>query len=548
MTPLKGASSAALLVLGGCHSLVLVDGKLAGDPLEEAALKGIKWELLGNPQDVCRPRPEALVDGVLVLDLPGEGRHVELSQVRILARHHFASKLQCMSVVVTVPALEGGFALVKGSPEALQQMCVDVPAAYTQIAADLAMRGMRVIALGYKRLSPSAVRSCIESRSETEASIHFVGFVAFTCRVRKDSAEIVSQLRAGGCKVIMATGDAILTGIHVAREVGITTESKKSIKLLESAGEGFVWSEYGSNQKESASLEKTSLLEISQRCDLCATGAVLSSALDKVPQLRESLHLFSVLARMRPDEKERVLLALKDCGRCTLMMGDGANDVGALKQAHVGIALLSGFGDLNASKEVESKTPKDKATSSVITATTAVSQNQEDFYNSVVISETDKELCALSLHELHRRMRVIGIEPNDYPTAKDAASLVVIYREKAAEVADEKKELVRRIKYSRMTPAEQKAESAREQKEMAQLKQLEFQQEYERLVAKGESWAIVKAMQAVYKNTNDELKKRREKEGTFEGSAGKMATMMESLDSVEDTSLPMIKIGDASGT
>jgi hypothetical protein len=99
-----------------------------------------------------------------------------------------------------------------------------------------------------------------------------------------------------------------------------------------------------------------------------------------------------------------------------------------------------------------------------------------------------------------------------------------------------------------MTPAEQKAESAREQKEMAQLKQLEFQQEYERLVAKGESWAIVKAMQAVYKNTNDELKKRREKEGTFEGSAGKMATMMESLDSVEDTSLPMIKIGDASGT
>jgi cation-transporting ATPase 13A1 len=64
---------------------------------------------------------------------------------------------------------------------------------------------------------------------------------------------------------------------------------------------------------------------------------------------------------MTPDKKEKVLLALKEHGMFTLMSGDGANDVGALKQAHVGIALLSGFGGTNAEKlEVVETKKKDE--------------------------------------------------------------------------------------------------------------------------------------------------------------------------------------------
>lgn len=57
------------------------------------------------------------------------------------------------------------------------------------------------------------------------------------------------------------------------------------------------------------------------------------------------IRLQQVFARMTPDDKERLVLALKESGRTCMMCGDGANDVGALKQAQVGFMEQEETGD-----------------------------------------------------------------------------------------------------------------------------------------------------------------------------------------------------------
>ncbi|OMH79691.1 Manganese-transporting ATPase 4 [Zancudomyces culisetae] len=72
------------------------------------------------------------------------------------------------------------------------------------------------------------------------------------------------------------------------------------------------------------------------------TGPALDLLRGSVLWRESLLHNVWVYARVSPAHKEFILTELKSSGYCTLMCGDGTNDVGALKQAHIGVALLNG--------------------------------------------------------------------------------------------------------------------------------------------------------------------------------------------------------------
>jgi len=57
--------------------------------------------------------------------------------------------------------------------------------------------------------------------------------------------------------------------------------------------------------------------------------------------LCELAPLLRVFARVSPAQKEALLLALNRAGLVTLMCGDGTNDVGALRAAHVGVSIVN---------------------------------------------------------------------------------------------------------------------------------------------------------------------------------------------------------------
>ena len=554
LTPVHLSDSAMTLVLGACHSLVLVDDKVAGDPLEVASLRAIKWELpLKGPADVCRPKPEVSVERPQSVETLDSGR-VKLTQVKILARHHFSSKLQRMSVVVKIKGDSGGgFALVKGSPEALSKMCTNCPHDYEKVAGNLAKRGMRVIALGLRRLTGSQeIKQCCDSRSFTEDQLRFVGFIAFTCRVRKDTAECIQNLLYGGMSVIMATGDAMLTAVHVAQEVGITVPTKKGVLILEHEpvenGNGhFFWCDHESGEKSDICFEPNEISVLSRNYDLCVTGAVLMRAREIYPSLSTQMEAFSVFARMRPDEKENVILAMKDAGRVTLMCGDGANDVGALKQSHVGVALLSGFGDLNVTRDNNSSSGESKSkgdstpTSSLVKSKTSKS----GLLTSKMTDKEFKDMCDMRVADIKTRLRLINIEPDDFPEKNDSVQLASLYRDTVDAKAEENHMLKRAKDLKSMSPADRKKYLAKERADQAQKMQEDFKKEYEALLAKGDSWAMFNAMKNSYARSTAEAKKKRG-DSSFTGSAGSMAAMMDQMEDMDDLQMPMIKIGDAS--
>lgn len=182
--------------------------------------------------------------------------------------------------------------LVKGAYEELLKMAEDrgefmrAQESLTRMADN----GLRVIAFGegeWTGNDPSGWR------------IRLIGLVGFLDPPKPGVKEAVLTAKKAGVRVVMITGDYALTARAVAREVGI-------------------WSEG----------------------DRVLTGQEVSKFDDK--QLYEALTHTTVLARIIPEQKYRIVKVLQSKGEIVAVTGDGVNDVPALKAADLGIAMGNG--------------------------------------------------------------------------------------------------------------------------------------------------------------------------------------------------------------
>jgi manganese-transporting P-type ATPase len=366
LTPMIHIHDEAALVLASCHSLVCIEGETTGDPLESAALRSMRWQLSKDSSNaVPMPATEKKAAGTPIT-ISSESR---IAEIEVLTRHHFSSKLQRMSCVVKSVSTGKHYSVLKGSPEAVGNQLGTKPVGYDEKAAYLSKEGYRVIALAIKPLSSHVdVISAQESRSICERDMQFSGFISFTCRVRKDTAAVLSRLKEGGMSVAMVTGDALLTAIHVAKEVdiierlgkkkdddylaleqndeirklieqkrGIGTSPKngkterekreyKPILLLEQDSDSLLWRSYESGSKVE-NFDASQVPTLSKKYDLATTGRSLALALENDTVTKKVLGHFKVFARMTPDAKETVIECLHGVNSLCLMCGDGANDV-----------------------------------------------------------------------------------------------------------------------------------------------------------------------------------------------------------------------------
>jgi manganese-transporting P-type ATPase len=337
-------------VLATAHALVKLDeGDVVGDPMEKATLTSLGWTLGKNDILTSKPDPSAKSRSVTT---------AASHSVQIKRRFQFSSALKRQSSVATVSMSDpnsgrkakGTFIGVKGAPETIRTMLVEVPPKYEETFKFFTRNGARVLALGYKYLSTDAEigqkRINDLKREEVEKDLHFAGFLVLQCPLKDDALKAVQMLNESSHRVVMITGDNPLTAVHVARQVEIVDRECLILDAPENDHSGTKLVFRSVDEKTVIPVDPTAAIDpsILENKDLCVTGYGLGkfSGQKGLPSL---LRHTWVYARVSPKQKEDILLGLRDQGYVTLMAGDGTNDVGALKQAHIGVALLNGTQD-----------------------------------------------------------------------------------------------------------------------------------------------------------------------------------------------------------
>ncbi|KAL2015248.1 hypothetical protein VTK56DRAFT_5945 [Thermocarpiscus australiensis] len=343
MSSVHEAGMETTLVLATAHALVKLDeGDIVGDPMEKATLAALGWNL--GKHDILTSKPAS------------ETAAGTLGTVQIKRRFQFSSALKRQSSVATINAtdvktgrkLKGTFVGVKGAPETIMKMLVNIPEDYEETFKYFTRRGSRVLALAYKQLTTEGELGTHKindlKRENVEADLTFAGFLVLHTPLKEDAKQAVRMLNESSHRVVMITGDNPLTAVHVAREVEIVDRDVLILDAPEHSVHGeesLIWRSVDDKIRIDVDPTKPIDPDIIKTKDLCVTGYALNKFKEQVGW-KTLLRYTWVYARVSPKQKEDILLGLKDMGYYTLMAGDGTNDVGALKQAHIGVALLNG--------------------------------------------------------------------------------------------------------------------------------------------------------------------------------------------------------------
>jgi len=177
---------------------------------------------------------------------------------------------------------------IKGAPETVLALCGRMDAIEeVRRAAGEGLRLLAVAEADWEGALPEDPR---------RYRFRFAGFVRLADPLRASVPEAVAQCRRAGIRVVMITGDFPGTALHIARQAGID------------AGEAL-------SGDQIAAMD----------------DAALAQAVRRV----------NVFARVRPEQKLRLVQAYRSAGEVVAMTGDGVNDAPALKAAHIGIAMGS---------------------------------------------------------------------------------------------------------------------------------------------------------------------------------------------------------------
>lgn len=228
--------------------------------------------------------------------------------------------------------------LTKGAPDVLIKQCSHILINGTVKKLDSAKKkkilqqneafakeALRVLGFAYKELSyanfdksKSNSNKVTAKKADAEKEMIFVGLQAMIDPPREEVKEAINKCKDAGIKIIMITGDHIITAKAIAEKLGIRGE------------------------------------------------AITGEELEKIKDVKKAITNISIFARVNPEHKLKIIKALKEKGYVVAMTGDGINDAPALKKADIGIAM--GITGTDVAKEASDMILTDDNFASIVNA------------------------------------------------------------------------------------------------------------------------------------------------------------------------------------
>ncbi len=258
--------------------------------LPERLHEVIEYSLLASPTDPFDPMEKAMKElGGRTL---ANTEHLH-GDWELVKEYSLSEELLAMSRVWRSPDGADFIIAAKGAPEAIADLCHLTAAQRQTLDAQInrmANQGLRVIGVAKAQFRPSVLPP-----GQHDFDFQLIGLLGLEDPVRPGVAEAVQECYRAGIRVLMITGDYPGTAENIAQQIGL------------------------------------------RPLDEIITGPELDRMDDA--ELQRRIKTTCIFARAVPEQKLRIVQALKANGEVVAMTGDGVNDAPALKAAHIGIAM-----------------------------------------------------------------------------------------------------------------------------------------------------------------------------------------------------------------
>ncbi|XP_072330410.1 probable cation-transporting ATPase 13A4 [Scyliorhinus torazame] len=334
--------------MASCHSLVLLDNTLQGDPLDLKMFETTRWELKENTM-LKQQNEEA--HSFIVKPGPGANK-VSKEGIIVLKQYPFSPALQRMSVVTQVIGKEKLTVYLKGAPETVIHLCKPetVPRSFSTELQRYTKQGFRVIGFAFKSLwNGRDITVANLNREDVESDLVFLGLLILENKLKPQTIPVLSELSNARIRTVMITGDNLQTAVTVARNAGMIPLTHKIILIEASqtkeSGPAVINWKLMENNKNGGQIcpdeTKIPMERFEKRnFHFVMTGKSYDILMQHFYHLLPKLLVSAtVFARMSPNQKGSLIEEFQKLDYYVGMCGDGANDCGALKTAHAGISL-----------------------------------------------------------------------------------------------------------------------------------------------------------------------------------------------------------------